>query len=94
MNIFKKLYNYRELLKSNVKKEVRGRYKNSFLGILWSFLNPLLQLLVYSVVFGALLAGGDSTYHIYVCVGLIPWTFFVSTVQQSAYTVIANRKYN
>lgn len=90
MNIFKKLYNYRELLKSNVKKEVRGRYKNSFLGILWSFLNPLLQLLVYSVVFGALLADGDSTYHIFVCVGLIPWTFFVSTVQQAAYTVIAN----
>lgn len=90
MNIFKNLYNYRELLKTNVKKEVRGRYKNSFLGILWSFLNPLLQLLVYSVVFGALLAGGDSTYHIYICVGLIPWTFFTTTVQQAAFTVIAN----
>ena len=62
MNIFKKIYNYRELLKTNVKKEIRGRYKNSFLGILWSFLNPLLQLLVYSVIFGALLAGGDETY--------------------------------
>lgn len=90
MNIFKNLYNYRELLKTNVKKEVRGRYKNSFLGILWSFLNPLLQLLVYSVVFGALLAGGDTTYHIYICVGLIPWTFFTTTVQQAAFTVVAN----
>ena len=47
MNIFKKIYNYRELLKTNVKKEIRGRYKNSFLGVLWSFLNPLLQLAVY-----------------------------------------------
>lgn len=90
MNIFSKLYNYRELLKTNVKKEIRGRYKNSFLGVLWSFLNPLLQLIVYSIVFGALLGQGNSTYHIYVCVGLIPWTFFVSTVQQAAYTVIAN----
>lgn len=78
--IFKELYNYRELLKSNTKKEIRGRYKQSFLGVLWSFLNPLLQLLVYSVVFGALLAGGDATYYIYVCVGLIPWTFFTTTV--------------
>lgn len=77
MNIFKKIYNYRELLKTNVKKEIRGRYKNSILGVLWSFLNPLLQLLVYSVVFGALLTGkGDpnadtyyqQTYYIYVCV--------------------------
>ena len=67
MNIFQKIYNYRELLKTNVKKEIRGRYKNSFLGILWSFLNPLLQLAVYSVIFGALLAGGDPTYHIYMC---------------------------
>ena len=43
MNIFQKIYNYRELLKTNVKKEIRGRYKNSILGVMWSFLNPLLQ---------------------------------------------------
>ena len=94
MNIFKELYNYRELLKTNVKKEVRGRYKNSFLGVLWSFLNPLLQLAVYSIIFGSLLGGGDPTYHIYVCVALIPWTYFSSAVQFADYTVIANRKYN
>ena len=90
MNIFKKIYNYRELLKTNVKKEIRGRYKNSFLGVLWSFLNPLLQLLVYSVIFGALLAGGDKTYHIYICVALIPWTYFTTAITQAAFTVIGN----
>ena len=68
MNIFQKIYQYRELLKTNVKKEIRGRYKNSILGVMWSFLNPLLQLAVYAVIFGALLAGGDPTYHIYICV--------------------------
>ena len=95
MNIFKKIYNYRELLKTNVKKEIRGRYKNSILGVMWSFLNPLLQLLVYSVIFGALLTdGSDSyyqqTYYIYVCVALIPWTYFTTAVTQSAFTVIGN----
>ena len=90
MNIFKKIYNYRELLKTNVKKEIRGRYKNSFLGVLWSFLNPLLQLLVYSVVFGALLAGGDKTYPIYICVALIPWTYFTTCVTSSSFTIIGN----
>lgn len=90
MNIFKKIYNYRELLKSNVKKEIRGRYKNSILGVIWSFLNPLLQLAVYAVIFGALLAGGDQTYHIYICVALIPWTYFTTTITQAAFTIIGN----
>lgn len=90
MNICKEIYNYRELLKSNTKKEVRGRYKHSILGVLWSFLNPLLQLLVYSVVFGALLANGDDTYYIYICVGLIPWTFFTSTILQGTLCIVLN----
>ena len=90
MNIFKKIYNYRELLKTNVKKEIRGRYKNSILGVMWSFLNPLLQLAVYSIIFGALLAGGDPTYHIYICVALIPWTYFTTAITQSAFTIIGN----
>ena len=90
MNVFKRIYNYRELLKSNVKKEIRGRYKNSILGVLWSFLNPLLQLAVYSIIFGALLAGSDNTYHIYICVALIPWTYFTTAITQSAFTVIGN----
>ena len=42
--IFKELYQYRELLKTNVKKDIRGKYKASFLGVLWSFVNPLLQV--------------------------------------------------
>ena len=90
MNVFKSVYNYRELLKTTVKKEIRGRYKHSMLGVLWSFLNPLLQLLVYSVIFGALLAGGDKTYHIYMCVALIPWTYFTTSVTTSAFTIIGN----
>lgn len=51
MDFFKDLYQYRELLKTNVHKDIRGRYKGSFLGILWTFLNPLLQVFVYYLVF-------------------------------------------
>ena len=54
-NIFKNIYNYRELLKTNIKKEIRGKYKHSFLGVLWSFLNPLLQILVYAIIFPIIL---------------------------------------
>ena len=50
MKVFKELYNYRELLKTNVKKEIRGKYKGSFLGVLWSFINPLLTVLIYVLI--------------------------------------------
>lgn len=57
---------------------------------MWSFLNPLLQLAVYSIIFGALLAGGDETYYIYICVALIPWTYFTTVISQAAFTIIGN----
>ena len=55
MNLVKDLYNYRELLKTNIKKDVGGKYKNSVLGVLWSFINPLLQIAVYALVFQVIL---------------------------------------
>ena len=90
MNIFKNIYNYRELLKNNVKKDIRGRYKKSVLGVLWTFLNPLLQLAVYAFIFPLILKTTQEYYVIFVCVGLIPWTFFTATVSQSTWAVIGN----
>ena len=63
MQLINNLYNYRELLKSNVKKEIRGKYKNSFLGVLWSFLNPLLQIAVYALVFPFILKNTQDNYY-------------------------------
>lgn len=90
MNIFKKIYCYRELLKNNVKKEIRGRYKQSILGVIWTFLNPLLQLAVYAFIFPLILKTTQPYYVIFVCVGLIPWTFFTATISQSTWAVIGN----
>ena len=88
--IFKNLYNYRELLKTNVKKEIRGKYKNSFLGVLWSFLNPLLQIAVYAIVFPLILRNTQENYVIFLCCGLIPWTFFSVAISRSAFTMVEN----
>ena len=90
LNVFKNLYNYRELLKTNVKKEIRGKYKNSFLGVLWSFLNPLLQIAVYAIVFPLILRNTQENYVIFLCCGLIPWTFFSTTISRAAFTLIEN----
>ncbi|MBR2240716.1 MAG: ABC transporter permease [Clostridia bacterium] len=90
MNVFKNIYNYRELLKNNVKKEIRGKYKKSVLGVLWTFLNPLLQLAVYAFIFPLILKNAQEYYIIFVCAGLIPWTFFTTAVAQSTWTVVGN----
>lgn len=90
LKVFKNLYNYRELLKTNVKKEIRGKYKNSFLGVLWSFLNPLLQIIVYALVFQIILKNPKENYAIFICCGLIPWTFFASTITRAAFTMVEN----
>lgn len=92
MQVFKDLYEYRELLKTNVKKDIRGKYKGSFLGILWSFLNPLLQVIVYAIVFPYLMRGATiENYVVYLVIGIIPWTFF-STVVGVGTTVIKSNQ--
>lgn len=90
MQLLKNLYNYRELLKSNVKKEIRGKYKGSFLGIIWSFLNPLLQVAVYAIVFPYIMRIKTDNYLQYLIIGIIPWTFFINVINQGMITVRIN----
>lgn len=90
MNIIKNLYKYRELLKTNTKKDVGGKYKNSFLGILWSFINPLLQIAVYALVFQVILKSNIENYAVYLCCALIPWQYFNSVVIRGAGVIIDN----
>ena len=88
--MFKELYKYREFLKTSVKKEFRGKYKKSFLGVLWSFLNPLCQLLIYALVFPFILKVDVENYTMFLIVALIPWNFFNMTLLQSAASIVAN----
>ena len=90
MNIVKDLYSYRELLKTNIKKDVGGKYKNSFLGVIWSFISPLLQIAVYALVFQVILKSDIENYTVYLCCGLIPWQYFSSVVLRGAASIIDN----
>lgn len=80
MKLFKNLYDYRELLKTNVKKDIRGKYKGSFLGVLWSFLNPLLMVVVYAIVFPYIMKVKTDNYLQYLICGVIPWNFFTTVM--------------
>lgn len=91
MNLFRNLYMYRELLKTNIQKDVGGKYKKSFLGVLWSFINPLLQIIVYWFVFDKVLhSSNKENYVVYLCCGLIPWQYFASVVNRGAAVIIDN----
>ena len=90
MNFFKELYHYRELLKTSVKKDIRGKYKGSFLGILWSFINPLLQVLVYAIVFPYIMKVQTENYLIFLICGIIPWTWFVTSISQGTTSITNN----
>lgn len=90
MSLFKNLYEYRELLSTSVKKEIRGKYKGAWLGILWSYLNPLLMLVVYSFVFSIIMRVQIENYSMYLFTALIPWNFFVTSISQGSLSVISN----
>lgn len=88
--MIKELFKYRELFKSNIKKEIRGKYKGSFLGVLWSFVNPLLMTLVYAIVFPFILRNGPDHYVTFIVLGIIPWNFFTTAMSLGTVTVLAN----
>lgn len=87
---FKELHQYRELLKTNVKKDIRGKYKGSFLGVLWSFVNPLLQVLVYAIVFPYIMRVKTDNYLIFLICGIIPWTWFTTSIMNGTNCIIIN----
>lgn len=88
--MLKELYTYRELLKTNIKKDIRGKYKASVLGVLWSFINPLLSVLVYAIVFPYLMRSTAENYIVYLVTGIIPWTYFQTVLNQCVTCIKAN----
>lgn len=89
MNSLKELYAYREMIFSLVRKDLRTRYKGSVLGFLWTFVNPLLQLVVYTLVFSTIMRVNVDKFYIYLFVALVPWIFFTSSIQGGATSILS-----
>lgn len=88
MSLVQELFDYREMIVSLVHRDLKGRYKNSVLGFAWMFVNPLLQLLVYTLVFSVIMRNGISDYYLFLFVALIPWIFFSSCVSGGCTCII------
>lgn len=85
------LYRFRVLLYYLVVRELKGRYKSSVLGFLWTLLNPLLMMLVFTVVFTVILPNyAVPQYPIFLLCGLLPWNYFSASVIGSIHSVVGN----
>ncbi len=86
------IWRYRELLLFLSWRDLLIRYKQTTLGLAWSWLKPLITMLVFTVVFGKLakLPSGDTPYPIMVFTGLLPWLFFSNTTAEASNSLVAN----
>jgi lipopolysaccharide transport system permease protein len=82
----------RDLLREFVGRDIKLRYRRSVLGIAWSLLNPLAQLLVYSVVFQAFLPLGIPNYPAFLFAGLLAWNWFRTSVHGASGAIVDNRE--
>lgn len=81
---------YRFLLRELVKKGIKLKYRRSYLGIVWTLLEPLLTMIVLTIVFGNLLGRGDRIYPVYILCGRLMYSFFSSATKISMRSIRAN----
>jgi lipopolysaccharide transport system permease protein len=84
----KNLVRYRYLIKSLVSQTLRSRYRGSVIGFFWSFLNPLLLMLVYTLVFSVYMRVEIENYAAYLFCGLLPWIWFSSSLSEGVNSII------
>ncbi len=85
----RELWYYRELVRNLVMRDLKARYKNSILGIAWSWVNPLLMMAVYTVVFTILASqSGPPNYPVFILCALLPWNFFITSVSQATNCIV------
>ena len=98
MNYMKEVLSSRELLVNLTLREIRGKYKRTIFGQLWSLANPLALMLIYTIVFAFILRvepepgdpSGLNVFAVWLLCGLLPWTFFANVVTAGAGSLIAN----
>ncbi|HMF92710.1 MAG TPA: ABC transporter permease [Vicinamibacterales bacterium] len=86
------LLRYRGLISSLVARELKARYRGSVFGFFWSFINPLLLLLIYSFVFTTIIPNEEPKtrpYALFMFCGILPWTWFASSLSDAAGSLIA-----
>jgi len=90
---WKDLWRYRELFGILAWRDIAVRYKQTFIGVAWALIRPLLTMLVFTVIFGRLAklpSQGDAPYPILVFAGMLPWQFFSTALSSCSESLITN----
>ena len=93
-NYWKDIWRYRELFYILSWRDIKVRYKQATLGILWAVIRPLLTMIVFTFVFGRLAhlkVEGNAPYAIMVFAGLLPWSFFSTALSESSSSLVDNQ---
>lgn len=93
-NYWKDIWRYRELFYILSWRDIKVRYKQTVIGVLWSIIRPLLTMIVFTIVFNkvAKFDSGTVPYPIFVLAGLLPWQFFSNALTESSNSLIGNEK--
>ena len=86
----RELWLYRDLLLNLVRRDLAVRYRRSVLGFLWSFLNPLLMMLVFSIVFQVVRPLSVRNYALFVLTGLLAWNFLAGSLSGAVRSITGN----
>lgn len=90
----RQLPRYRGLVQSLVARELKARYRGSVLGFFWSFINPLLLLLIYTFVFSVVLPGTRPAalepYALFLFCGILPWSWFSASLSEASGVLISS----
>src|SRR5436189_6083580 len=87
-----RLLRHRGLIQSLVARELKARYRGSMLGFFWSFVNPLLLLLIYSFVFTTIMPNrveGVQPYALFMFCGILPWNWFAASLTEASGSLIS-----
>lgn len=86
---FRELYKYRALINALVARGLKARYRGSVLGFFWTFLNPLLLMLVYLLVFNVFMKNGMKNYSVFLFTGLLPWIWFSTALSDGVNAIVS-----
>lgn len=89
----KELWAYRELLAVLTMRDIKVRYKQTVLGVTWAVIQPLLAMILFSIIFGRLakMPSDGLPYPLFVYAGLLPWTFFANALTTSGNSLVGQQ---
>lgn len=94
-NYWRDLWRYRELFRVLAWRDVSICYKQTVIGVLWAVIRPMITMVIFTIIFGRIAklpSDGTAPYSLLVLAGMLPWTFFSSSLSEASNSIINNER--